>query len=286
MEGTAFHQVDGWLILRHDPHLLWPDGIAHATAVMRAPDGPKHFALKTDRAQTAGRWVANYKRQSQSPGAFIRALAEVAGLPVFEEDDQVCGVDPAAGGFRYHTATGRAFVLPGAQIYTPGALLTAGDFPREILDIRCQGLQGVDWWEGRTWNSTGIDISFFRPGFTGIAVNNTLAFAESYSDTDGALRGRIRFNQDFDEEERYWVWQAVIERRLGVETFAKDILGFSAPGDSTWVRPLALYARALGPWFWVVESSLPRYHSGIWKEVLDFIAREKPSGAIVAGVAI
>lgn len=283
VEGTSYFQVDGWLVLRHDPYQLWPDGIAHATATMRAPDSPKHYPLKTDRSKAPGRWVANYKRQSQSPGSFIRALAEVAGLPIYEEDDQILQIEPAGTGFRYHTVAGNAYVLPGPPAYEVGAFLEKGDYPRRLLDLRCLALQGIDWWDGRSWYDQGIEISMIRPGFQGFYIGHVIALAESYADpVDGRLRARIGFNHDLAEEERFWTWQASMERYLGTETFARDVLGFTAAGDSKWVNPLQVYAKIYGPWLWVVESPLARYHSGIWKEIRDFAEREKPSGAIVA----
>jgi hypothetical protein len=273
-EGTSYFQVDGWLVLRHDPYQLWPDGIAHATTTLRAPDSSKHFVLKTDRSKAPGRWVANYKRQSQSPGAFVRALAEVAGLPIYEEDDRIMTIEPAGTGHRYHTVSGNAFLLPG-------------DYPRALLDLRCQALYGDKWWLDRPWAALGIHINFVRPGFYDFYINDVATVAESYEDpVNGALRAKIHFNQDIEEEERYWAWQAGVERYLDNELFARDILGFTAAGDYRWVNPLEVYAKIYSPWLWVVESPLVRYHSGIWKEVQDFIAREKPSGAVVASLAI
>ncbi len=287
VEGTSYFQVDGWLVLRHDPYALWPDGIAHATTTMRAPDSSKHYVLKTDRSKAPGRWVANYKRQSQSPGSFIRALAEVAGLPIFEEDDQVISIESAGTGHRYHTLAGNAFVLPGPVAYREGDFLEAGDYPRNVIDLRCQAFQGPNWWAYRPWVSDGIPIELLRPGFYGFHITDTLTIAESYADpVNGGLRAKIHFNQDYEEEERYWTWIAAMERRMGTEQFARDILGFTAAGDYKWIVPLAIYTKVLGPWLWVVESTLARHHSGIAKEVEDFIAREKPSGAIVAFVTI
>jgi hypothetical protein len=280
--GAAFHTVEGWLILCQDPYLLWPDGIAHATNVLRAPDGPKHFALKTDRSKASGKWVANYKRQSQSPGSFLKALAEVAGLPIFEEDDQVLAVEACASGFRYHTLNGAAFLLPGPAAYVVGDFLVKGEFPRSLMDLRCQPLQGDQWWDGRAWLTEGIDISLIRPGFSGFYVGPALTLAEAYEDpVDGSLRARLMFNHDEEEEARYWTWQAAMERRAGTESFARDHLGFNHPGEAKWVNPLQIYAGILGPWLWVVESPLPNFNQRIWREVEDFIAREKPAGLIV-----
>ncbi len=287
LEGTGFRASGGWIILRDNPWELWPDGIAHATACRWNPSCSRHRALRTDRMKTSGHHVALYKRGSQSTTHFIKAIAETAGIPVFERDGVVARIFRSTVGWVHHLTDGSRFVLPGDGGYQPGSQIHEGGIGGELVALRSRRTHGEDWWRSRLWSQTGIDISVFRPGFTGFRIRDETIPAISYEDPEGGgLRARVQFSQDPVEEDRYWAWQAATERHLGNEVFARDVLGFDAPDQMKQVNPMDVWSRMLGDWLMVIETTMQRYNPAAFLEIRDFVDREKPAGIIVAILAI
>lgn len=286
LEGSGFRVVNGWIVLRDNPWDLWPNGVAHATASRWRSACPRHRALRTDRMRGSGYHVAAYKRRSQSVSMFGKAIAEMAGIPVFDNDGVVSRIFQSPVGWVHHLTDGTRFILPANGGYQVGSQVFAGTIGGDLVSVRSLQTHGEDWWRARPWGEVGIDISVFRPGFTGFRIRDEALVAISYEDEDGGLRARVQFGQDPTEESRYWAWQAKTERLSGVETFARDVLGFTAPGQSTQINPMEIWARMMGSYLIVIESPIHRYDSGIFREMRDFIDREKPAGTIAALLAI
>lgn len=282
LEGAAFSCHNGWLLLRESPWVLWPDGVMHATSARWTPPCVRHRALRTDLMRTSGRHVANYKRAEQSAPAFLRAMAEVATIPVFVNDTVIESVVPGRRGVVHHCADGSRFALPRASGYVSGSVLHAGDVAGGLLQLRHESLQGAFWWQARPWGALGIPISAVRPGFSGFSLRDTWVDANAYLDpVGGGLRARVIFGQDPEEEARFWAWQAKTERQLGTEHFARVVLGFTAAGQGKLINPLELWAGMLGSWLFVVEDYTQNAYADHIKEMRDFITREKPAGSLV-----
>jgi hypothetical protein len=206
-------------------------------------------------------------------------VAELAGIHVFESDGVVRRILTSTGKWVHQMEDGRTFTLPGDGGYQPGSRVYAGEIAGAMVAARHRSLQGENWWYNRPWGAAGIAIEKLRPGFSGFSIRDEPRNADCGL-VAGALRARIFFGQDAYLENIYWTWQAACETRTGVETFARDVLGFTAAGSKS-VNPLGVWAGMLGPWLTVLESPLHRYDPGLWQEMLDFIEREKPAGSLV-----
>lgn len=310
LEGSGFICAGNWILLYQNPLELWPNGIAVATCV-RTKASWKSTTLRANRLHTSGRDLALYRRNSQNLKQFERALCEVAGIRVLDQDGLVVRMETGNNVIIHWLDDGRSFTLPVASPYTTGALVPAGS--GHILSLRHQGLQGDLWWQGRPWGSRGIPIFEFRPGFYGFSLKDetvgafamadsfalsgiafsgeSLVYGETpfvYSGDPIGLRARLALEQDAEAEDAFWLWQADQERRLGAETFARDVLGFTESGETKPVNALGVFAGIYGPWLAVVETSLDEVDPIAFQEVSDYIERERPAGmqVFLAGTSL
>jgi hypothetical protein len=314
VEGTGFILSPSWILLYRNPFDLWPDGTVVSMSA-RLRRSWKSTTLKADHLFTSGREVAKYKRNTQNLKQFELALCELAGLPVLDREGYVVKIETCGSQILHWLDDGRSFELPIESPYVVGSLVPAHS--GHILQLRHEGFQGEDWWRSRYWGARGIPIFMLRPNFYGFAVKDEYVPAVSYDD-DGALRAKLIFNQDPEAENRFWSWQAAQEKKLGVQTFAVDILGLDSDyepllqtnghpvyqgaaggayeGDPIYVRKaqdpqlvngLEVFMSTYGPWFAVVETSLDKVNRVAFNEVMDFVERERPAGmqVFVAGTS-
>lgn len=273
-EGPGFVVAGNWVMLYQNPQQLWPEGVIPAWCI-RVARSWKSSSLRVDNLRTAGREIARYKRASQNLLQFERALCEAAGLPILEADGLIVRQETGGNQVIHWLEDGRSFTLPVSSPYQPGSVVYAGS--GHILQLRHQSLQGVDWWRGRPWGAAGLPIFVFRPNFFGFSIKDQTVGSWCTSDGQG-LRGRMAFDQDPQLEDQFWDWQAAQERRLGVETLAAGLLGFTADGQTGTANPLEVFTGVYGPWLAVVETSLDVVDPRAFNELLSFIDRERPAG--------
>ena len=300
VEGTGFLCAGNWIMLYQNPLDLWPDLLVVSTAIRTARSW-KSTTLRANHLHTSGKELALYRRNSQNLKQFERALCELAGLRILEQDGLIVRQETGNNVVVHWLEDGRCFTLPVTSPYEPGSIVPAGS--GHILRLRHQQLQGDMWWQGRPWGAAGIPIFVFRPGFYGFSIRDELvsAYAHAeyaptapltfegdlitysgegivYGTGPAVLRGRLALMQDEDAEAAYWAWQAAQERRLGTQTFARDILGLTDEDPLNTVNALGVFASIYGPWLAVVETSLDAVHPVAFREIMDYISRERPSG--------
>lgn len=278
-EGPGFRWTPGYLLLRHNPSRLWPDGIAQVLDHEWLPACPRHHALRTDTMRGPGNLVADYLRHTQDTGSLLKACAEVAGLRVFDGDLVIQWIDHHCGTTRHYLSDNTSFDLKGPSPYSNGSVVHEGEVAGNRLALRCRRKQGEAWFANRPWGVGGFDSSLVWPAFPGLKIRDEFLSAESYDD-GGATRARIVFNQDSTLEEALWAWQASCERRTGTN-WALDVFGFTAPGQNKTVNPLEVLLGIAGSWALAVEGDLALHDEPAWKEVLDFLDREKPAGSLL-----
>ncbi len=302
-DGSAFMSSGKWLVLFVNPLELWPDGVVVSYGV-RSKHSWKSSTLRADQLFTSGIEIAKYKRDSQNLKQFERALCEVAGLKILDEDGVVVRQETGNNLVIHWLEDGRNFTLPVYSPYIPGSVVEAGS--GHVLQLRHRDLQGTDWWRARSWGSTGLPVFAVRPGFYGFSFPDKECPVLLDEDEAG-LRAKLVVDQDLEAENLFWAWQAAQEKRMGVQTLAVDILGadadfmqplldsegnpiLSAGGNPLYVsedtsllthNALGLMATVCGSWLAVVETPLDAYNPRAFRELVDFISRERPAGVQV-----
>lgn len=276
VEGTGFVIAGRWMVFFTNPEELWPDGVMVGRALMNRRSG-KASALADAELETSGRQIALYRKKTQNIRQFERALCEVAGLPVLDEDGVIVAMERGPAGIIHWLDDGRSFILPGdVSPYEPGTTVRAGS--GHVLSLRHSALQGPSWWEGRPWAAEGIPLFVFRPGFYGISIKDEYVGALAYRDGGGGLRARLFLGQEGEDE--FWTWQAAQEilQPPGVVGLAA-LLGLSAEGDTCRVNALDLFLRVCDTWAGVIETTLDQTDPKAYRRVLDFVERERPAGS-------
>ncbi len=310
VEGQGFLVRGNWIALFQNPLQLWPDGVIPCMAVPRNRSW-RSGALRADAFYGHGRLLSRYQRNNQTPKALELALCELAGLPVLETEGVVTHIELVEGLVYHQLADGRRFVLPGSTPYAVGSTVPALD--GHILRVRSELTHGSRWWANRYWGAAGSPIHIFRPGFYGFTIRDQEVPVE-FSESQGQNRAKLILNQDPTAEDLYWSWQEEQEDRMAVETWAEDVIGLDEDdlqpvlqGDGTPVlqadgdpifateptgtltrNALELFAGVCGTWLGVVETSLDLYDPAAFRRILDYAARERPSGMLlyVAGQGV
>lgn len=311
-DGAAFLSSGRWLLFFVNPFELWPDGVVVSYGV-RTKNSWKSSTLRADRLYTSGIEVAKYKRDSQNLKQFERALCEVAGLKILDRDGLVVRQETGNNMVIHWLDDGRSFTLPVYSPYLPGSVVEAGS--GHVLQLRHQDLQGTDWWRSRPWGAIGLPVFAVRPGFYGFSFPDRECPVVFYEDGD-AMRAKLVIDQDEEAETLFWDWQAAQERRMGVQTLATYVLSasdevdqividseavqpllaadgsqiFDASGNTLYVAvstdfqirsALGTIASVFGPWLAVVETSLDANDPRAFRELVDFVNRERPAGVQV-----
>jgi hypothetical protein len=102
--GTEFRSEPGVLLLYTDPFTVWPGGRTAVCGVRLDPN-PYSYSLQVDGLYGPGTWVQTFYRNQQGLESFRRALAEAAGLVVWNGDGAVIERQARPVGYTYWTGT-------------------------------------------------------------------------------------------------------------------------------------------------------------------------------------
>lgn len=102
LRGVEFQSMQGVILFHDDPTQLLPRQYASASG-FRARTAVYEYTLGMDGLQVPGKWIIRYARESGGALSFKRALAEMSGLVVWEEDTHIMAAAEVAVGYTYWT---------------------------------------------------------------------------------------------------------------------------------------------------------------------------------------
>ncbi len=287
-EGEAFWSWPGLLVFRVDPFdQFGSKGFECAAGRMILPSSRRTVA-GIDARMSSGVRVARYKRYDQSPAFLERALAEIASIPIVEEDGYVVSIIPEGCEFSCVTDdAGRTYSMPSPLCpESPGSKIDAGDPLFHAIRRVSSRYPGHMWWRGRGWID-GIPASrlFGYPG-KDIFFNEGSVQAEGYADPeDGKTRVRI-FPDGAEREDvvAFWDWYASVERAQGVEALSERI--GVGPGKTVLVDALDIFLPPLEKWAVVYETTAWKIGDSTMNTLRGFVEENAPAGSMSVVVKV
>jgi len=255
--NTGFIQVGNWIGVFEDPAELWPAGFVVAPCSQTNRPSFRSSALRADQFIGSGNHVAKYLRTDQGPRQFERALAELAGETILDEDQKVTRVTRIPGGFRYWTDRSH-MDLAGPALYQVGQTIPMGRGHR--IKVLCH------WLDGDFWNRLRLTTSsrFFWPDLP--AVNLDLLPRSLVADETKAW-----FLLGQDQEEQIW-------SKIGPDL--KTAAGLEA-GQTMMISPLDFFVSLLKERLLWIQTDLPTVAPGTWHLVRAWAERERPAGSVL-----
>jgi len=138
LRGIDFEAGPGLLLLDFDPSDVWSSGTMTAGGFTRTKN-PILPALGIDRPYAAGLWTLRHHRGSWGPESFRRAMAEAAGLHVWEHDALVLHREDLAVGAWYWTDKGEAELPYPHELLLSGQAVRRGDVVGDVEVLASSG---------------------------------------------------------------------------------------------------------------------------------------------------
>lgn len=265
VRNLGFVQVENWLALFDDPSVLWPSGTVVALSNAPQEGTPRSSAMRADLFQGTGTHVMTYLRTNQSPRAFERALAELAGEPLLEEKLQVEKAVPEEEGWSYWQGDRRVF-LPGAKFYAAGDTIPAQRGHR--LRVYSYWTDG-EFWKRPEWQVTRFSSLALWPLLPEVQLPNIPAMVHS---SGAPLRSRFHLDQAGEDD----LWAAL--DATGALTL---LLGHTLDGQVSNISPVELLFSYLRERLLVVDARLAEDDPGRWHLIRSWAERERPAGCVL-----
>ena len=265
IRNQGFLQIDQWLAVFEDPAALWPDGNVTVLAGTASGNSVRSSALGADQFRLGGNNVMRYLRASQSPLAFERALSEIGGDPVPENDFLVEKVTPAENGHHYWK-DGTPVYLAGSPEYLTGETMSGGRGVR--LQVLSKWRDGA-FWRNPAWNRLQISSKWLWPHLPEINISSGSYPAHAFG---APLRCRVVTGQPGEEA----FWDA-----LDVRGELTSAIGFTTVGQVLTVDLLDLLFNLLGERLMVVATTLHTSQPARWHLVRGWAERERPAGCVL-----
>lgn len=265
--GIDFVQGDGCLIFRENPLHLFPYNgfvVRYATKERRAL---LSYTLQADSLYTAGRAVSEYHRNNQSPAQLCRALQELAQLKPLVKGGVLSEVQRDGDTTRY--------VFPDEVVavrYRHTELVEGTNYPagrvigEEYIRVSYDTGGRPLWYRELNWGA-GLYLDGLCP-VRGITLPDAMCAVTA----DGGSV-RVALLGAPDALDRFWRHVHNSEAATGICLGA-----VLAPGL---VNPLDFwFTYLLGAKAYVIDLRTKQLGRAIHNQVLDFIANNKPCGAL------
>lgn len=269
VQGVDFLNGDGYIAMTDNPAEVLPLGMVQIVSGYQDTPSPNAYVM------SAGKFVADYSKKSQSVSAFRKAAAEFAGLYVVKEPDMVLDArDLGNGTHVYNLANAGPVAIdyPHKQLaahtsLTPGTVIcdrfdvlateyNSATNIKELLStdwghpIKLDGILPVN---GLTWD--GEDVSI-----------------DSVADdpTSGTAHVRLKFSGDAAVLERFWEFSRLHEART--QEFLFDALGGPTLPNTVdfWDYLETFYGSQL--LLILASHHTPRINTRLWR----FVTENKP----------
>ena len=140
--GVDFETGSGYLVFHLPPHAILDSGLVICPLVNYKPEDGFDDYVRQGSNRRSNKFLAEYQRKSQSMLAFKRALAEYAGLHVFEAPDVVIRVSVRGNQTAYTMASSGVVII---------------DYPHDRLQVN-------DYVEYGQVLSNGLEVSLTHDG--------------------------------------------------------------------------------------------------------------------------
>ena len=262
--GNGFRKVGEWMILFDDPEVLWPDRAVTAFGQDNLGDSPFASAAKVDLARGACRQVMTYLRSDQSTAQFERALAEIAGERILEDDDQVLKIYRQGDGYQYWLKDQGHLWLPGPPCYATGSTVPGGRGHR--IRVRSYRKDGR-FWEHPRWKKNGISSHAIWPHLPEFRMTNR---TDTLIWQDGVPQVLS------DDPQAVEAWQ-----RIATDQTLADLTSVGPGSPRQEVNLLDLVFTELRDRLLAIETDLHLWSPARWQLVRCWAERERPVGAVL-----
>lgn len=277
--GVDFWRVgDTQLLMQDSPHALFPNGALLIVSGWEDPTSAFSQALGIDTlpGKFVWRWIRGV---TGSPEAFRRAVAEAAGLLVFQQDATIHAViSELDGSTTYVTSTE---VLRARYPHTPlvdGQTVLEGEIVGgEGLTVT-SGNSSSRWYRALDW-SAGLSLDGLCP-VAGITVADAEVLAEVVATAGGKLLVEFPVGGAPEDVTAFWGHVRRSETRSG--KYLSDALPVAVLGDTCPVNPLDFFLQnQLGEHLMIVDLALSDMSPLLQERARAFIQRNKPAGHVV-----
>lgn len=262
--GVGFHRVEGWMILFDDPFVLWPDRVVVAMGQRALETTPLSSAARTDITVGACKHAMTYLRTDQSASQFERALAEMAGERVLEQDDQVLKISKHRDGYYYWLKDQGEMWLPGPVCYDVGDQVPGGRGHR--IKVRSYWRDGK-FWEHPRWKKHSISSRALwprLPEFTLTHRTDTVVFQGTPGKTQVLS----------DDPVAIEAWEIIAQ-----DGTLQTLLGLNEIEDRKDVNVMDLVFWELRERLLAVETDLHHWAPARWHLTRNWAERERPIGS-------
>lgn len=218
--GVDFFVHTDWIYFRRDPRTLFEGGYYLVTAGLDLSRRTYMTQFTGVRAGNQEKWVVDFLRRSQTPNAYMLAMAAVAGLGIVEFGGAVQNVTELPSG-------GAIYIFPSERVVADYAheRLTVGTVvkPRSVIGDAIRMIQKDDsgnaWWRQIDWHG-GMVLDPLIPGFHGLKLVDKDTIAYCAGQDDGSVAGskvhaRLILTENFFNEKPYWDYVSSLETRSG-----------------------------------------------------------------------
>jgi hypothetical protein len=275
VSGLNFVKSEGCLIFFESPEILFPDRRLLVKAAYRKQRSVMSFTWRADNLLTAGHYVANYLRNSQTAAAFQLAVAEIAGAAIIPWGSRLREIRQQGGDTLYAFDAGLLVVNYRHTPLVVNTLYDADTIVGDVVNVTGPG-RTDNWWSGISWG-TGMSLDTLCP-FKGLQFPSGSVTAYAVS-SDAVLHARFPLLGDTAVAAKFWEY--VRQNELITGKLLNSVIGLPNGSATASVVPIDIaFEYLLKDRAFVIKLDKNALGYTRSMQALNFIAREKPVGSL------